>query len=319
MCAAHDMSRPLAMMRGFGLYIEPDLCRSIGMIFYPESQEEFELVKNMHTNNIKKNFIDPAYKDLDKIKREIPEHILEKGALQPFRIECSAVMRNGLAEEMFPKIFLSKDQDGLIDMDNLEPFKPGIFKVGKLVLFAHRYFRRNLHIVNSYCDRFMDILQGPKVGTKAKVKIALDPDMVGLAESYREKLEFEYWWGPKFDDDLKNIPYGVTVHVEPDEYKKNLSGVEKTEFYWKELGGEKSFECEELGLYSNLDIAETPYGCRYVHTMLENQQNSLKHIDGALRCYSEKVIASRRQAEINSFGRSSQYIKLWRWTEKSMS
>lgn len=48
--------------------------------------------------------------------------------------------------------------------------------------------------------------------TTSSVKVAIDLDCIGLAGTEHEELEYQYWWGPKFNDDLNSIPLGVTVH-----------------------------------------------------------------------------------------------------------
>lgn len=48
--------------------------------------------------------------------------------------------------------------------------------------------------------------------SELQVQIALDIDLIGLFGTEQAELEYQYWWGPKFNEDLSSIPYGVTKH-----------------------------------------------------------------------------------------------------------
>jgi len=309
----HDMHRPIAHMRGLGLYLEPGLCRLLGLISFPQSSEEQNLIQEIHKANLTKNFISSAKNDYDKILSKFPHsNITCKNNLKPFKYECSAIIKEKLAEELFPNIFSQKDQDGLIDILLLQPFKPGLFRVGDLVLFAHPYFRRNLSQWNSYCVEFLDILQNLRTKNDIRIKIALDPNSIGLAESYKDRMEFEYWWGPKFTDDLSKIPMGMTQHVEVDRFKQECLEIEKTEFFWGKINGIKTFECEEVKNRPSLGVSDDFFGCRYVHSMLDDTGQNIAHIDGAIRGYNIDQITNRKQMAIDKLGRHTKYTKLWR-------
>jgi hypothetical protein len=67
--------------------------------------------------------------------------------------------------------------------------------------------------------------------------------MVGLAISYKGPIELEYWWGPKFNEDLSEINFGVTKHS-ADEDEQLFHGISATEFWWHKQNEIKTYECE---------------------------------------------------------------------------
>jgi hypothetical protein len=77
------------------------------------------------------------------------------------------------------------------------------------------------------------------------LRIALDDDLIGYSSTYNEQFELEYWWGPKYDDNINEIPLGVT-HYECDRRQKLFSSVSGTQFWWKSDSDNLTLELEEL-------------------------------------------------------------------------
>lgn len=142
-------------------------------------------------------------------------------------------------------------------------------------------------------------------------KIALDPDMVGLSiDDDHIEVEHQYWRGPKFDDDLTSIAKGVSVY-EASEVDRYFYGINRTEFFWAKEGGMKKFEVEEVrNTPSPIEQADT-YCCRYVHSIVHSK-DSLFHMDGAIRSYSEETMIARLDKDISKAGKNTIYKKLWR-------
>ena len=150
----------------------------------------------------------------------------------------------------------------------------------------------------------------------AEIKLALDMDMVGLAGTEHPELEYQYIWGPHFNDDLDCIPEGVTCHE--NEYYDNLfSNLLSTQFYWHIQDGKRTFECEELCDKENVSFDDGKtmlWGCRYVHSMINPSTGLPTHLDGAIRIYNDVQILDRidSKTDISKYGKDSEYIKLWR-------
>ncbi len=199
---------------------------------------------------------------------------------------------------------------GLFTLKTLIPIGPGVFRHDDLVFFAHPFLRRSLSRLNSLNSPFLVRLQ-QLAAAKLNVKIALDPDMVGLASSYSDYFEFEYWWGPKFTDDLTQIPVGIARH-EAEEDQRLFHGISRTEFWWQSRDEQHIFEVEELRDIPTAPQGGSNYGCRYVHSIIDEAESYTKHFDGAIRMYTEDKMLERLDTNIRDAGRHSLYTKLWR-------
>lgn len=223
---------------------------------------------------------------------------------------CAALAGPGLARRRFPAVFreADADADGLVQLASLRAKGPGVFELDGLLLFAHPYFRRALSRMNTLNSPFLRAFQESAMPGCLR-KIRLDPDMVGLPETYQETIELAYWRGPLFQDDLAAIPKAVTQYT-ASEADRMINGISMTEFRWNELG-ERSFECEELRDTETLGAGVDRFGCRYVHTML-NAEGRPDHADGAIRMYNEEAMLARLGKDIARAGKKTKYTKLWR-------
>ena len=307
---SHDWHRPLGWMQNLGLYLEPGLVRLIGLMFFPESKEESEKIYN--TINIyldefiKKEvliFKDELLNRLNKYLTESPDFLCP---------DCAAVVDSKIAVKVFPEIFESRDKDGLVPISTLNSKAPGIFEKDGLLIFAHAYFRRSQSRLNSLNVPFFEKLDQLADGKNLNIKIALDEDMIGLSSTFKPHFELMYWWGPKFKDDLNDIQVGVTRH-EASEVGKLFYGISGTEFWWYEQKGVRTFECEEVKNIPSLGIGQDEYGCRFVHSILNDENGANKiHLDGAIRLYDEASMIKRLDKDISRAGRNTGYKKLWR-------
>ena len=200
---------------------------------------------------------------------------------------------------------------GLIDINLLEPVLPGVYRMGNYILFAHRFFRRNCSMLNSLNDSFLERLQKLK-GSNLKVQIALDLDVIGMQGTESGELEYQYWWGPKFNEDLSSIPKGVTRHKN-EGYDNVFSNLCFTEFGWYIQDDRQTFECEEVIDRPNIKQKNNEYyGCRFVHSMLNPETNLPNHLDGAIRAYTDEKMLERLDSKIDKSERDTWYTKLWR-------
>lgn len=310
----HDFARPIGWVMPLGLYLEPGLsCHTILSEIF-ENAEEGKALKNIYQHRLNELFVERARDGI----QELRQHLMSRSGNDSifYGKECILCFEQGIAQRVFPKIFeeVHNDKDELIDLKNLKPVGPGVFQIDDLLVFAHRYFRRTLFWLNSLNWAFLSRLQELDTN-KLQVKIALDPDLVGLASTYNGFFhnELQYWWGPKFNDELVTIQSGVTRH-QADRTDAVISGISATEFRWGSNKGQHIFEVEEL---RELDVPTAPieranYGCRYVHTIVNEDDKKIIHFDGAIRMYTEETFLSRVEADLAHTGHASEYKKLWR-------
>jgi len=305
----HDMTRFLGWTRALCLHMEPGLTRLVGVTELPDAeserrqmQTEFQAYLNQRTLDLTEPYSEELLRRLAPKLRQ--EHLVAAP-------DCTAVLQPGLARSVFPEVFEGADNDGLLPLASLHAIGPGIFEKNGLVLFAHGFFRRSLSRLNGLNDAFLSVLQDLVADRALDVRLALDQDLVGLARSYKAHMELMYWWGPCFSDDLEGIPEGVCVHEAP-QLLRALHGISRCEFRWYTQGGRKAFECEEIRDMPSLGVRVDRYGCRFVHSLLDEGTGLPTHVDGAGRMYDTRSIQIRRGTSIAKTRRDTDYRKLWR-------
>ena len=306
---AHDHSRPLGWVYPIAAYLEPGLTRLVSVSQLPETREDRDLLNHQYEYHYYKAYVEPNRTELEQLRGLIQKFLL--GSEKIASAECVAFYEPGLAKRIFPKLFSQVDKDGLVFLSDLSPIGPGVYQIGELAVFAHYYFRRNLFRLNSLNYPLLDLLQ--QIATSnSTVKIALDPDTVGLAASYNGgMMELQYWWGPKFDDDLTSIPLGV-AHHEANEIERMAFGISATQFRWGVSTTQHIFEAEELRDLPSALESPDKYGCRYVHSIVDKATEAVEHLDGAVRVYSEEKMLQRLGCNLDKAPRDTEYQKLWR-------
>ena len=192
-----------------------------------------------------------------------------------------------------------------------------MFRVGELLLLAHPFFRRSESRLNVLNIDLLRCLQDHAADTKCAARIRLDPDVVGLAATAQSTFEFEYWYGPKFTDDLSLLQPGVTVHG-ADDGQRILHEVVRTEYWWQVRvndtldRNELILEVEELRNTESRDPDSSEFRCRYVHSIVGLDGATIEHLDGAIRGYTSEKMIDRLDHDIKQAGRHTAYTKLWR-------
>lgn len=306
---SHDMHRPVAWMTGMGVHIEPGLVRLMAICHQPETAEESNTVGQTIRRYLSHKLTEINRPHIEELKRRLGAALT--GSEKYGTLDCSALVEEGLAVRACPSVFKDADKDGLVPISDLRERDAGVYEKDGLLLFAHPYFRRSLSRYNNLNGAFLSLLAPIRASNTLDVRIALDRDMVGLPESYTEKIELEYWWGPKFTDDISKIPCGVTRH-EAQEHQKVFYGLSRSEFGMYDQDGKRVFECEELRDIPSYGVAGDQYGCRYAHTMFAGPETTPCHVDGAVRLYDEGAMVDRLNSDIAKAGRHTDYHKLWR-------
>ncbi|WP_241285467.1 hypothetical protein [Chryseobacterium arthrosphaerae] len=311
----HDFHRPLGWNFPFGILIEPKISRTIGNFIVCENESDKELIYP----RIQNYWHNLNYEDCINYQAEFKELLQDNFSDEGVFIfkSCVAYNNQNIVKKQFPKLFDKVDKSGLIYLDEIlaefDYIGCGIFKNknNDFSIFCHQYFRRNLSLLNNYNTYFIDEFIKLHSNKEIKLRIAIDPNLIGLSKTFRGFLEFDYWWGPKFNDDISSLPNQVTRYECNDE-QKFYSGVLGTEFWWKTDENEKTLEVEEIREKPSLGINKESYGCRYIHSIYDNKNSEFIHFDGAVRLYSEDQIIERWETNINKAGKNTDYTKLFR-------
>ena len=54
------------------------------------------------------------------------------------------------------------------------------------------------------------------------------------------------------------------------------------------------------------------YGCRYVHSIIDEKSGEVLHLDGAIRMYDDEGMVERLGVDLKTASRQTEYTKLWR-------
>lgn len=303
MLLKHDHSKVLGWNSSSGIFCDSEKSYYLLTSVLAETKDEHDYARGLHEKEINQNLL-LQEQDYLKLEKKLEGKLSEKSK-KCWRNAVS-YSDHEIVVKAIPRIKDLLDKKGLIDLKELEIVQPGIFKFDDFLLFAHKGFRRGFSRMNSFNEEFLKFYQTINTGDNT-MKIAIDLDLIGLSGSDKKELEYDYWYGPMFDDQLEKIRFGVTRH-------ENLSGaysnVNSTEFGWYEQDGRRTFECEELINTPNIDSVK--YGCRFVHSMIDPKTNLPYHIDGAIRAYTEEKMIDRMSVNMSKAGRDTEYTKLWR-------
>ena len=314
-CLGHDSAKPIAWTIPYALYLEPGSTRLAGKTLMPETTEEQVMINELHQQAIMARTI----ADFEPY-REVFEKELEGKLSTDYKILSStfvACYDPGILERCYPALMAEVDKDGLLYIQDLlsafDYLGQGVFADKKtgFAICAHPYFRRSLFRQNNLNYYFLDELLKREGRPDLTLRLRLDGDLIGIAGTFVPAMEYEYWRGPHFDEDVANIKLGVAAYG-MDDYNKLVNGIGRTEFWWKMEGGEQTFEAEEVKEVPALGISQDDYGCRYAHSIYDAEQGVFEHFDGAIRMYDSYMIMDRWDKDIKSAGKSSVYTKLWR-------
>lgn len=314
---SHDLHKPVGWSYAKGLYFEHKLTLTIGYFLIGENSSDFKKIKAARkvffTNMIVKSiepFQDAFIAELGKL------FDASKGEL--FYNNLVLYHQKDILFNTFPKISqaIKNDKDSLIDinllLEDFEYLGYGVFKekTSNKTVLAHPYFRKSLSHFNNFHSIFLDELVGLHKIENVRTKIKLDPDYIGFSPSFLQSFEFEYWWGPKYNDDISTIQPGLTTH-KSDEFERLYYNIDRTEFFWKTSEELHEFELEEVKDELAPTLTDT-YGCRYVHSIFNKNNREFQHFDGAIRSYSTELMVERLDKKMTEFGRRSLYTKLFR-------
>jgi hypothetical protein len=220
---SHDFLRAIGWQYPFGIHFEPGLTRLSGLGLMVDNKEESKQLSDALVSHVA-GVAAHRDKEIAELRALLKEHLTGSEKILCAK-ESLALIDSGLCTRVFPEVFQHVDKDGLVPLKRLDPIGPGVFRIGKLTVFAHQFFRRSLSRMNTLNSPFLERIQSI-TDDNVSVRIAIDPDAVGLASAYTGYRELEYWWGPKFSDSLSDIPIGVSHHEaqETDRIFHGISG-----------------------------------------------------------------------------------------------
>ncbi|WP_157522163.1 hypothetical protein [Mitsuaria sp. 7] len=327
----HDLTRPVGWSATLGHFIDGAMVRVVGLMAEAEEDKDWAELKELGRRYWDCHHSEGTEGLRAELSQRVVPEVLDEQSTIFLRVETLVAVRDGLASRLYPELFdldsSYVDKDGLVDYAHLltrvKMLSPGVFMDQEhgLLLFAHRFFRRSQSHVNKLNDYFLDSFSRAAKDELVRARLRLDPDRVGHPAELHGLLEFEYWHGPRYSDDIASIPSGVATH-KADEETRKLEGVDKTQVWWKPLesrsgeGGVATFrtlELEELRDLPSSGLPEDRYACRYAHAEYSLREQLVTHFDGAIRAYPTEKYLERIELNIDRAGKHSEYTKLFRF------
>lgn len=304
----HDSTKFLGWNILSGMYFEPEKSYVTNKLYVPENDEDKKQLAVYSGAFYVKKYVEgrkEQYKELLSRIKEVSDTI--NPHIAPL-VNAVAYEDKDIVLKICPEV-RDNLKEGLVPLSLLKVVFPGIYEVNGFLVFANRLFRRSGSLLNALNDAFLSRFQ--EVSSELNPRISIDLDLVGLPGTASQEFEYQYWWGPKFDDDLKEIEQGVTCNNN-EKYDNLFSNIQRTEFFWHPQDDRKTFECEEIRDVPDILDGEEKFRCRYVHSMMDPDSKNVVHLDGAIRAYSEETMLDRLDVDISKAGHHTEYSKLWR-------
>ncbi len=213
-----------------------------------------------------------------------------------------------------PELREQLDKDGLLKLsDKMLLFDAGV-KYRQYFFYVHQFLRRGF--ASSPNFDFISRLAAFRLKTEGtnKFRIAIDHRRIMLFDDWRQRLELDRWYGPRFDAKLLDDPKHIGLTVVGREFPTPLDQypLVKTEFLWKRNEREdiKTLEIEELSCPSS--PRENLHINRYAHAEWDMKRRRFQHFDGAAKVYNQNSYAPRLNSTMPHNVRPSHYLKLFR-------
>lgn len=244
--------------------------------------------------------------------------ILESDSFEYIQTTGIVAKAKGIANVLLGPIRV--ERDGLLSFDEIAnrfPIGPyeGCFTGPDFILMAHPCYRRQMHPVNNWAPRFIDLfwrLREPGI----EKYIALDEDRVRIDVDGPGYFEADTWYGAPFDKDIRNIRTGIAklrppLDLEPRHLSFFFADAYCLDIKWSELDGIKSFQALEIKTENiKIEIGREQYfPARYLHAEFDTVSNCFRHFDGAIQLFTEEEYFQRRDVDFNMPMKNHAHIK----------
>lgn len=196
-----------------------------------------------------------------------------------------------------------KITDGcLIRIDNDIELKRSSLRFINIGLYYHQFLRRgflfspNWDFLNQFIKSYLN-------NNNNIYEIAVDPHRVALEPqimSCDNKVEFDHWYGAKFNKDKLFISYDTVINGRygPGE---NIGENSIIEFQLETRNNENILQIEEISDPTNENMKIGDYYLqRYIHSIIDLDTKKIKHLDGAVIIHNQKTL-DEKYKEKNKF------------------
>ena len=214
-----------------------------------------------------------------------------------------------------PELTAGFDREGLLILTDDFQLLDGGIRYGDYLLYYHQFLRRGFSS-NPNFD-FTGSLARYRTTTSSvnDFRVAIDHRRIMSFSEYRQVMELDTWYGPRFDreklDDPSHVGLTVVGRSHPSPFQSSYP-LEKTEFLWRTNEGEgvKTLEIEEMS------CRDEPYDRwhinRYAHSERDMVRQTFRHFDGAAKVYRQNDYIQRLDKGMPNNVRPAYYVKLFR-------
>ena len=245
--------------------------------------------------------------------------ILEKESFSYIQTIGIVASAPGLATKLLGAMHV--ERDGLFVFNEIaQKLPPSEFHVGcfvgsNYIVMAHPCYRRQMHPNANWAPRFIENFW--VFEKKAVTKyIAIDEDRVRINVDDSAYFEEDTWYGPPFDDDVKQIKNGIVkirppLDLAPIYIELLFSGAYSLDVKWSEENGIKTFQALEFkddGTTINVE-GSVYHPARYLHAEFDLTANHFRHFDGAIQYFTNVEYLQRRDSDFNMTAKDTEHIK----------
>ncbi|MEC4049195.1 hypothetical protein OX284_007120 [Flavobacterium sp. SUN046] len=218
-----------------------------------------------------------------------------------------------------PKIEIDKEE--LVEFNIFETeyekkaFFQGYFFSENYMVMAHPYFRRSHYEENNFAPRFIDIFWNYSNSNILKY-ISIDFDRVRINVNTRKHVEFDTWFGAKFNEKIEAIEDGIIKLRPPaelDEFDIEFffGGVYSLDIKWTSYDNIKVFQSEEFKTEKNKIIKNgiEYYPVKYIHAEYDKTIKMFRHFDGAIHFYTKDEYLIRKDQDFNYNNKNKLQLK----------
>jgi hypothetical protein len=232
----------------------------------------------------------------------------------PFKTAVDGDLGQSEVLKVYPELRDLLDDDGLLRLDDRFTLYDAGIEYKDHVLHYHQFLRRgftsnpNFDFLNLFIDYYV------RTASTNTFRVAIDHSRLMPKEFLQQLVEFDTWYGPRFDrsklDDPNEVGLTVLKRTPTLVAKIFFDNVERTEFFWSYRDGIKTFEVE--GVSEESALFDAYYLNKYVHSERDVRASVLRHCDGAVKVYLKDEYNQRLNTYMPREPRSFKRIKLFR-------
>ncbi len=150
-----------------------------------------------------------------------------------------------------------------------------------------------------------------EISKKREVYIRLDPLIYSKSDEF-ENPQYKMWV-----HGIKNLDWKRINILKEDEFGEWMpddlaSSIDLTQYVWSPRSNEVHFTAEEIPKINLCNVK----GGRYFHAIYKPENETVIHLDGALRIYTKPDLERRKSMHVRNSGKIGKRVKIFRIDEE---